>query len=71
MCVVLVVGLAFTVIVTASMSTPATDDFSEEEHGYILVTAGLVNGLMIDCESCFSATWWPVFLLLFISFFLI
>ena len=57
MCVVLVVGLAFTVIVTARMSTPATDDFSEEECGYMVVTAGLVNGLIMDHEACFSATW--------------
>jgi len=63
-----VVGLAFTVIVTASMSTPATDDFSEEERGYKMATASLVNSLVMGHEAHFSATWWPVFLPLFISF---
>ncbi len=66
--VVLMVGLAFTIIVTASMSAPATDNFSEEECDYKVATAGLVNGLAMGCEAHFSATWWPVFLLLFISF---
>ena len=62
------IGLAFTIIVTASMSTPATDDFSKEEHGYKAATAGLVNGLGMGHEAHFSATWWPVFLPLFVSF---
>jgi len=63
-----VVGLAFTVIVTASISAPATDDFSEEECGYNVAMASLVNGLVMGREARFSATWWPVFLLLFVSF---
>ncbi len=66
--VVLVVGLAFTVIVTASMSAPATDNFSEEECDYKAATASLVNGLTMGHEAHFSATWWPVFLPLFVSF---